>query len=82
MIKHSTSPILLQKLFELLEAHRRVYRQDRVYWRNVGMVLGELFNFGRHTVTQVLMSLGVLEGDWSAWYRMFSHGRYRERQMS
>lgn len=82
MIKHSTSPILLQKLFELLEAHRRVYRQDRVYWRNVGMVLGELFNFGRHTVTQLLMSLGVLDGDWSAWYRMFSHGRYRERQMS
>ena len=52
MIKNSTQPVLLQKLFELLEAHRGVFRQERVYWRNVGMVLGELFNFGRHTVTQ------------------------------
>jgi hypothetical protein len=82
MIKDSTQPVLLQELFELLEAHRGVFRQERVYWRNVGMVLGEVFNFGRHTVTQMLMSLGVLDGDWSAWYRMFSRGRYREARMS
>jgi len=46
------------------------------------MVLGKLFNFGRHTVTQMLLSLGVLDGDWSAWYRVFSCGRYREARMS
>jgi hypothetical protein len=82
MIMNSTQPILLQKLFELLEAHRCVFRQERVYWRNVGMVIGELFNFGRHTITPMLLSLGVLDGDWSAWYRMFSCGRYREARMS
>jgi hypothetical protein len=82
MIKNSPQPILLQELFGLLEAHRKVFGQERVYWRNVGMVLGELFNFGRHTVTQMLLSLGVLDGDWSAWYRLFSRGRYREARMS
>lgn len=82
MHKNSTEPILLHKLFELLERHRWVFGQERVYWRNVGMVVGELFNFGRHTVTQMLLSLGVLDGDWSAWYRMFSRGRYREACMS
>ena len=82
MIKNSTQPVLLQKLFELLEAHRGVFRQERVYWRNVGMVLGELFNFGRHTVTQGLMALGMLDGDWSAWYRMFSRERFEEEPLA
>jgi hypothetical protein len=58
MIKNSTLPILLQKLFELLESHRVAFGQERVYWRIVGMVLGEIYNFGRHTVTQGLMALG------------------------
>ena len=82
MIKDSTQGVLLQKLFELLEAHRGVFRQERVYWRNVGLVLGELFNFGRHTVTQGLMALGILDGDWSAWYRLFSRERFEEEQLA
>lgn len=82
MIKHSTPPVLLPELFELLAAHRGVFQQERVYWRAVGLVLGELFSFGRHTLTQLLMSLGIVDGDWSAWYRLFSRERYRERQMS
>lgn len=75
MIKHSTQPILLQKLFELLESHRAAFRQERTYWRAVGMVLGEIFNFGRHTVSQGLLVLGLTDGDWSSWYRLFSRGR-------
>lgn len=67
MIKNSTQPILLQKLFELLEIHRSAFGQERIYWRVVGMVLGEVFNFGRHTVTQGLMALGIMDGDWSGW---------------
>lgn len=38
--------------------------------------MSELFVFGRHTVTQLLMSLGVTERDWSAWYRLFSEERF------
>jgi hypothetical protein len=82
MIKNSTLPIRLQKLFEQLETHRPAYGQERVYWRVVGMVLGEVFNFGRHTVTQGLMALGITDGDWSGWYRLFSKGRYEERRVA
>lgn len=82
MVKNSTQPVLLQKLFELLERHRCAFGQERVYWRAVGMVMGELFNFGRHTVTQSLMALGVTDGDWSGWYRLFSRGRYEEQSVS
>ena len=63
MTKNSKQPILLQKLFELLERHRIAFRQERTYWRVVGMVLGEIFDFGRHTVTQGLMALGITDGD-------------------
>lgn len=80
MIKNSTPPKILQKLFELLEIHREAFRQERTYWRVVGMVLGEVFNFGRHTVTQGLMALGMTDGDWSGWYRLFSKGRYAEQK--
>ena len=73
MIKNSTQPILLQKLFELMESHRPAFGQERIYWRVVGMVLGEIFNFGRHTVTQGLTALGMIDGDWSGWYRLFSN---------
>jgi len=48
----------------------------------VGLVLGEIFNFGRHTVTQGLMALGMIDGDWSGWYRLFSCGRYEERKVA
>ena len=82
MVKNSTQPVLLQKLFELLERHRYAFGQERVYWRAVGMVMGELFNFGRHTVSQGLMALGVTDGDWSGWYRLFSQGRYEEQRVS
>jgi len=82
MIKNSTEPILLQKLFELLEIHRSGFGQERIYWRVVGMVLGEVFNFGRHTVTQGLMALGITDGDWSGWYRLFSKGRYEEQKVA
>ena len=75
MIKHSTQGKLLETLFELLGAHRGAFGQERMYWRAVGMVLGEIFNFGRHTVTQGLMALGITDGDWSSWYRLFSRGR-------
>ncbi len=78
MIKHSTQSLLLHHLLELLARHRPAFRQARSYWRVVGLVFGELFNFGRHTVTQGLMALGLTDADWSGWYRLFSRSRYRE----
>lgn len=82
MVKNSIQPDLMQKLFELLERHRGAFQQERPYWRAVGLVLGELFNFGRQTITQELLALGIVDGDWSAWYRLFSRRRFDEEDLS
>lgn len=58
----SEIPTLLQTLIQLLEAHRAAFKQARPYWRGVGLVCAELFNFGRHTIAQALLSLGETEG--------------------
>jgi hypothetical protein len=73
---------LVNNLMGLLMAYRPVFGQARVYWRVVGLLMGEVFAFGRHTVTQVLLTLGVQTEDWSAWYRLFSRGRFREERMA
>jgi len=72
------NPELIKKLVELLRAHRRVFGQERVYVRVVTLVLAEVMELARHTVTQLLMVLGLNEEDWSAWYRLFSAGRFNE----
>ena len=81
-LKAAQKPDLLQNLVRLLEAHRKVFRQERIYKRVVAMVLGELFAFGRHTITQILLTLGLKEGDWSAWYRLFSQERFEMEEIS
>jgi hypothetical protein len=73
---------LIQALFTLIAAHRTAFRQERTYQRSVGLLFGELFNFARHTVTQGLLSLGITDGDWSAWYRLFSHKRFEEERLA
>lgn len=68
-------PPLLAALQTLLAAHRPAFQQDRPYQRCVALVFASLFAFARHTVTQLLLALGVTGSDWSAWYRLFSHPR-------
>jgi len=67
---------LLKHLFAILQAHRAIFQQERTYQRVVALVLAEVFVFARHTVTQLLMSLGQSEQDWSSWYRLFSQRRF------
>ena len=67
---------LLKHLFDLLAANRAITEQTRVYERLSALIVSELFTFGRHTVTQQLLSLGLAEQDWSAWYRLFSQARF------
>jgi hypothetical protein len=73
---------LLKHLFALLQAHRPIFKQERTYQRVVALVLAELFVFARHTVSQLLMTLGMVEQDWSAMYRVFSHRRFDYGQAS
>ena len=67
---------LLKNLFQLIAEQSEIADQQRVYERLEMLVLSEIFTFGRHTVTQMLMSLGLNEQDWSAWYRVFSEARF------
>lgn len=67
---------LLKELAALVQAHRSVTRQQRVFERVVALVLAEVLALSRHTVTQMLMTLGQTEQDWSAWYRLFSQRRF------
>ncbi len=80
--KANEVPTLLQALIGLLEAHRAAFRQARPYFRAVGLVLAELFSFGRHTIAQAILSLGQVDGDWSGWYRLFSRERFDEEQLN
>jgi hypothetical protein len=73
---------LLKNLFELLQAHREIFKQERTYQRVVALVLAEVFVFARHTITQLLMSLGQTEQDWSSWYRLLSQRRFRYERAS
>jgi hypothetical protein len=69
---------LIKNLVDLLEAHRPAFGQERVFNRVVALVIAEVMVFTRHTVTQLLQVLGLNEADWSAWYRLFSAGRFSE----
>jgi hypothetical protein len=73
---------LLKQLFEIINAHRQVTKQERLYERIVVLVLAEIMVFARHTLTQMLLTLGITDQDWSAWYRVFSQGRWRYEQAS
>jgi hypothetical protein len=73
---------LLERVVELLQAHREVFRQERPYRRAMGLMFGELFSFARHTVTQGMLALGITEGDWSGFYRLFSRKRFDEEQLA
>lgn len=72
---------LLAELQRLLEGSRWAFRQERTYQRAVALLVAELLTVGRHTVTQLLRSLGVDEGDWSGWYRLFSRPRVVEERL-
>lgn len=39
------------------------------------LLFGDLFSFARRTVTQALVTLGLIEHDWSGYYRLFSEPR-------
>lgn len=67
---------LLKNLFTLIAKQEGLGDQQRIRERLELLVVAELFTFGRHTVTQLLMSLGLTEQDWSAWYRLFSKERF------
>jgi hypothetical protein len=56
-------------------AHRPAFRQERPYARAVALALGLVCAVGRHTITQLLVALGLGQVDWSGFYRLYSRPR-------
>lgn len=73
---------LLPELLALVAAHRPAFRQERTYQRGLALLLGWLGAFGRHTITGVLLALGLGHADWTAWHRLFSRGRVDYERLS
>jgi hypothetical protein len=84
MVDATTAPArpLLPEVFALLAASRPAFRQERTHQRGVALVLGWLGAFGRHTITGVLLALGLGQTDWTAWHRLFSRGRVDAERLS
>lgn len=80
--REQEKPVLMTEMMRLLALCKAECGQERVFNRVLALVMAELFVFGRHTVTQLLMTLGLVEEDWSAWYRLFSKGRFAEERKS
>ena len=68
-------PPILQELWQLLAAHRPAVRQARVFDRLRGLVVGQVCAVVRHTVTQALAALGLVDTDPGAFYRLLGRNR-------
>lgn len=66
---------LLRNLLALLADARPAFGQARVFARAEALVFGQLLTFGRHTITQSLVALGLVDDDWSSFYRLLSTPR-------
>lgn len=67
---------LVNELLTLMTASRPPGIDHRV-WDRVGLLtLGSVIALGRHTLSQVLVALGLGSRDWSAWYRLFNRRRF------
>jgi len=76
------SESLVKDMLQLMEASRDGFGQGRVYLRAVLMALAEVMSFGSHHVTDLLRSVGLVEEDWTAWYRMLQKpSRMREARL-
>jgi hypothetical protein len=78
----TTPSALLDHLQALLAAHRPAFRQTRTAARAHALLYGQLCAFGRHTITQSLLGLGLTDADWSAFYRLFSTPRFDDEMLN
>ena len=68
-------PPLLRALAALLVAHRAAVQQHRCFARLSALVWARLGTLSRPTITALLLTLGLTDADWSAFYRLFSAAR-------
>lgn len=81
MVELSTTEVnlpnrpLLGNLLALLGDARAAFGQARVFARAEALVFGQLLTLGRHTITQSLVTLGLVDDDWSSFYRLLAEPR-------
>jgi hypothetical protein len=81
MSPHDTAPVapsepsLAASWFALLAAYRPCLRQDRTFPRFVLLAVACVLGFGRQTMTRWLVTLGLGDQDWPAWFRLFNQER-------
>ena len=80
--KEEEKPVLLAELLGIVKKCEDAYGQKRVYNRVLGLVMAEVMTFGRHTITQLILVLGLAWEEWCSWYRLFSESRFAEEQTS
>lgn len=71
----SSSPTILSALGPLLLELRAACRQKRTWQRVLVLWCGALLNLGRQRLSQVIVTVGHGDRDWTAWYRVFNLGR-------
>lgn len=76
MASHPTArTVFVLHLFAAFADARTACAQERPFQRLVLLSLALLTSLGRHTITQLLVTLGIGDADWTAWYRLFSASR-------
>lgn len=73
---------LLSMVLAIIAVHRPAFRQERPYLRCVALTLGMIAALSRHTMTQLLVALGLSQADWSGFYRLLSVPRLDYEQLS
>jgi hypothetical protein len=73
---------LLDAVLELVQEARPACLQQRTFERLLALSLGHILAVGRRTITQDLVTLGLTECDWSAFYRLFSVPRVDDASLS
>lgn len=68
------APGLVPTVVARLEAARPKGTQRRVWQRFELLCFGLVLAMGRHTLSQVLIALGVGGTAWTSWYRIFNQG--------
>lgn len=79
-MSHPTTPgstPFLTTLVAFLDAARPATRQQRTHTRLAVLTIGGVLALGRHTLSQIVVSIGAGQQDWSPWYRLFNRQRVR-----
>ena len=75
--QHTPSSSLTQHWQQLITPMQPICTQQRTWQRLQLLNCGLLSTLGRHTLSQIITTLGAGDDDWSSWYRLFNQYRVK-----